>query len=164
MFDNLSRFNNLVPEIAPQTLSDLEPKLRIYQDDRLEIWFSPMGQLAEDVKLWILGITPGWQQMRIAYATAAQALRAGRSPAQAVKQRKPEVAYAGSMRANLVAMMDQVGFPHSLGVDSSSELFGSALLRTGSVLKYPVFRDGKNYTGPTPKPINHPALRAAHDQ
>ena len=158
MFENLARFEHLIPAVAPTTLADMDRQLRIYDDQRVEVWFAPMGASVRDAKLWILGITPGWRQMQIAYSEAADALRGGRSHADAVARSKPNVAFAGTMRSNLVAMMDQIGFPESLGVRSSSDLFGGPVLRTGSVLKYPVFCAGKNYTGATPKATQHPVL------
>jgi hypothetical protein len=158
VFENLARFEPLIPTVAPVNLADLDHGLRFYQDQRIEVWFSPMGELIRDAKLWILGITPGWRQMQIAYSAAADALGKGQSRTDAVAQSKPNVAFAGTMRSNLVAMMDQIGFPESFAVQSSRELFGSPLLRTGSVLKYPVFRGGKNYTGATPQATKHPVL------
>ena len=159
MFSNLERFEPFLPITVPDSLQDLPRELRIYHDGDLEIWFAPMGSGAVTPKIWILGITPGWNQMRIAYAGAAAALKRGASPARASAIKKPDVAFAGSMRENLVAMMDTLGFPEALGVSTCADLFGSELLRTGSVLKYPVFKAGSNYTGHAPNPGTHQALR-----
>lgn len=158
MFSRLSELPKFLPVQAPESVDELDPRLRLYSDGRLDIWYSPMGEVTQNPKLWILGITPGWNQMKIAYSSAADMLNSGFSPDEANAAKKPQVAFAGSMRSNLVSMMDQIGFPETFGVDSSADLFGSSQLRTGSVLKYPVFRDRRNYTGSTPKPLSHPAL------
>lgn len=163
MFSRLSELPKLLSTQAPQSIGDLDPRLRLYSDGRLDIWYSPMGEATRNPKLWILGITPGWSQMKIAYSAAAEMLRSGRTHDEADSAKKPQVAFAGSMRTNLISMMDEIGFPETFGVGTSAELFGSSQLRTGSVLKYPVFRDKRNYTGSTPKPTSHPALREMID-
>ena len=68
--------------------------------------------------------------------------------------------FAGSMRANLIRMLDELRLPAALGLESSSELFGSSwqLLHTTSALRYPVFKSGKNYSG-SPRPTRHHYLR-----
>jgi hypothetical protein len=153
----------LLPKAAPASLEDLPVELRIYADDKIEVWYSPVGAATENPKIWTLGITPAWNQMQIAYASAAGALQNGASPHVAATMEKPEVAFAGSMRNNLVSMMDELGFPDILSVSTSANSFGSEQLRTGSVLKYPVFSRRSNYAGPSPHPLNHPALREMVD-
>jgi len=158
MFSDLSKFESLIPVTPPTELGDLNTRLRIFGDDVLEVWYAPLGQSVENPKLWILGITPGWNQMRISYEGAAKALNQGLTPGEAAKIRKPQVAFAGSMRSNLISMMDQIGLAEAFGVDSTIELFGSERIRTGSVLKYPVFCRGKNYAGHSPLPTKHRVL------
>ncbi|MFK8068487.1 MAG: hypothetical protein AB8D52_09590 [Gammaproteobacteria bacterium] len=158
MFSDLKKYEILLPEVAPESLNDLSEELRIYKDKILEVWFSPRGVCAEKPQLWILGITPGWNQMRIAYEEASNAMQQGLSRSEAIKVRKPNVAFAGSMRKNLVSMLDELDFAKIFDVPTSTDLFGSEILRTGSVLKYPVFKKGANYTGHSPKPTSHPVL------
>ncbi|MBN4078810.1 hypothetical protein JYT96_02285 [Gammaproteobacteria bacterium AH-315-C21] len=55
-------------------------------------------------------------------------------------------------------MMDEIGIEKVLDVKTSTDLFATELIRAGSVLKYPVFKNGKNYTGYPPKLTKHPAL------
>jgi len=163
MFSELKRYEAFLPATAPASLDDLPTELRIYVDASIEIWYSPRGGATENPKVWILGITPGWNQMQIAYAAAAETLQNGGCPHTAAVMKKRSVAFAGSMRNNLVSMMDELGFANILGVSSSADLFGGGLLRTGSVLKYPVFRHGSNYAGHSPKPLAHPALKEMMD-
>ena len=102
--------------------------------------------------------------MRIAYEAAAQAMANGMSAGAADRLEKPQVAYAGSMRVNLIKMLDELGLARALDVATSAALFGTAALRTGSVLRFPVFKKGVNYSGYSPTPTKHPALRAMLDQ
>ena len=158
IFTELQRFDTLLPADPPGTLADLDPNLKIYSDERVDIWYAPLGKPTPEPVIWILGITPGWRQMRIAYEGASAAMRAGASAREAVARPKPQMAFAGSMRDNLIDMLDQLKLPAHVAVESSRDLFGSKLLRTGSVLKYPVFTNGKNYTGSSPGPTKHAAL------
>lgn len=159
MFSDLKKYEVAVPDVAPTSLDGVSEELCMYHDTVLEIWYSPHGRASLNPKLWILGITPGWRQMRIAYEGAAEAMQRGLSQAEAVQAKKPRVAFAGSMRNNLVTMMDKIGLAQALNVQTSADLFGTKHIRTGSVLKYPVFKNGQNYTGYTPKPTQHPVLR-----
>ena len=160
LFRDLDRFAPLLPREPPDSLASLDPRLRLYTDGRVEIWYAPMGRRPVAPRLWILGITPGWRQMRIAYERAALALGRGLDAVAADALEKPEVAFAGSMRTNLVRMLDAVGMARALEVRTSAELFGDPRLRTGAVLKYPVFVGGRNYAGFSPAPERHPALTA----
>ena len=152
-----------LPTTAPRALSDLPAQLRIFADEKLEIWYSPHGDPTPSPRICILGITPGWRQVRLAYDGATKAMTAGMSRRAAARLPKPAVPFAGSMRSNLNAMLDELGLPGLLGHDRANSLFGSGDLRTGSVLRYPVFRHGANYTGHTPAPLIHPALREMVD-
>ena len=163
LYSNLKKFKAFIPSVAPVTLADLDPRLRIYADPNIEIWYAPMGRITPRPKICILGITPGWNQMRIAYQNAADGLARGLTPSKAASMKKPGVAFAGSMRRNLVSMLDEIGLSEALGVATSSELFGSKLLRTGSVLKYPVFKNAKNYSGASPGISKHEAFREMLD-
>ena len=163
IFSNLESYGSLLPKEAPSSLAELDPQLCIYRDARINVWYSPLSAYTSNPDLWILGLTPGWNQAKLAYEAAAELLARGDSPESAIQAAKPRVAFAGSMRRNLVNMMDELGFPECLGVSSSSELFGTSKLRTGSALKYPVFRGTKNYSGSNPRPLRHPVLHEMVD-
>lgn len=163
MFSELTKFQDLLPVTPPEKLTDLDPRLRIFEDDVLQVWYAPLGKAKQNPTLWILGITPGCNQMRIAYKTAAECLSAGLSHKEAAESQKPQVAFAGSMRTNLISMMDNIGFANMFRVKSTSQIFETEHVRTGSVLKYPVFRNGKNYAGHSPSPTSHEVLREMLD-
>jgi hypothetical protein len=164
MFSDLKQYEQFIPSTAPTSLGDLPIELRIYHDPKVEVWFSPMSSEKKNPKLWILGITPGWAQMRIAYEEAARALSEGLSPGEAIARPKPSVAFAGSMRNNLISMLDDLELAKLLGTSTSSNLFGTDLLKTGSALRFPVFKNGSNYNGHSPKPLSHPTFLAMLDQ
>lgn len=163
MFQDLEKYESLVSGVAPTEIGDLDPRLCMFKDENIEVWFAPLGQQPITPDVWILGITPGWHQMRIAYEGAADLLNSGKSQSEASNLPKPNVAFAGSMRTNLIDMLDGIGLHIALSLPSSKDLFGSGRLRTGSVLRFPVFKNGKNYTGSSPSPLNHPFMKEMVD-
>ena len=164
MFEDLTPYEALLPTAAPPDVAALDPRLRLFSDESLSVWYAPVGTRTPRPRVWILGITPGQKQMLIAYAGAARALADGLSPAQAAARPKPEMAFAGSMRTNLITMLDALGLHQHTGVNTSAELFGGPDLRTGSALRFPVLVRDRNYTGSSPKPTRHRVLRAMLDE
>jgi hypothetical protein len=68
--------------------------------------------------------------------------------------------FAGSMRRNLVRMLDAIGIHEYLAIETTSLLFGRhhRLMHATSIFKYPVFNRFNNYTGYSPSPIASPFL------
>lgn len=64
---------------------------------------------------------------------------------------REHAAFAGSMRTNLVTMLDAIGLPRFLEIASSSALFEEhlSMIDTTSTLLYPVFKGPalKNFSG-----------------
>jgi hypothetical protein len=96
----------------------------------------------------IVGLTPGYAQLQIANRIIREhPTLSGQERATALRR---QVAFAGSMRTNLVSMLDALGLPAHLSLTSSRELFEGASdrLHATSALRYPVFtRSGGNYGG-----------------
>ncbi|MFD1851684.1 hypothetical protein ACFSC5_16960 [Oceanobacillus bengalensis] len=72
---------------------------------------------------------------------------------------KKAASFSGTIRSNLIHMLDECGVHEAIHVKSSSSLFEEhrQLLHTTSIIKYPVFYQGKNYTGHHPI-ISHSSL------
>jgi hypothetical protein len=69
------------------------------------------------------------------------------------------------MRTNLLSMLDDLGLPRAIGAAGTAELFepgGERLLHSTSALRYPVFIDGKNYSG-YPAAVKKPLLAEYFD-
>lgn len=98
-----------------------------------------------------VGLTPGLSQMKKAYELVRE--RPGLSPKQYAVTMRKEVAFAGSMRTNLITVCDGLGLRRHLKIASTAELFGKHADRTfaTSALYYPVLRRVKdgwaNYSG-----------------
>jgi hypothetical protein len=112
-----------------------------------------------EAKILILGITPGWEQMKTAVTLARHLI--GKVPEQELlKKVKAEGRFSGPMRRNLAGMLDSIGLAEWTGLDDSMMLFheAEALLHTCSLVKYPAFHKGKNYTGHSPELSRSPFL------
>jgi hypothetical protein len=95
-----------------------------------------------------VGLTPGLSQLKLANQVARK--NPTFTPQEHAEALGREVAFAGRMRDNLVAMLDELGLQRLLQVRSNKDLFGEQSHRifTTSALRYPVFLPGwKNYSG-----------------
>ncbi|MEI8060457.1 MAG: hypothetical protein WCG67_09885, partial [Ferruginibacter sp.] len=112
----------------------------------------------KEAKVILVGITPGWTQMQIAYETIVRQLKHNQNWMSALSEVKKRAAFAGVMRSNLVNMLDEIGLNSKLGIESCHELFETKnhLLHATSYLKYPVFYKGVNYCGNSPSSLKEP--------
>lgn len=95
-----------------------------------------------------VGLTPGLSQLKRANQIARK--NPTFTPEEHADALRREVAFAGQMRTNLIAMLDKLGLQRLLQVRSTADLFDEQSHRifTTSALRYPVFRPGwKNYSG-----------------
>ncbi|TMN22219.1 uracil-DNA glycosylase family protein [Lentibacillus cibarius] len=145
----------------PLTKQDLlTTSLLMECDGDLCMYYAPHNDyINKDASIVIVGITPGWQQMKIAFEQFVKSLSSGDSLETCLKETKHAARFAGAMRKNLQYMLDECGIPNALGIPASANLFGNSrhLLHTTSIIKYPVFINGKNYTGHQP-PIRSSAI------
>ena len=137
----------------------LEPFQLLEQGD-LSVYYAPFDHINRDAHLILVGITPGFYQMEIAYREFRQALLEGETPSGAMRRVKQQASFAGSMRVNLLSMLDRLGVPSKLGITSTRALYEDRadLVHSTSALRYPVFVDGKNYTGHRPELMRTPVL------
>lgn len=148
-------------DIPIQEIGDIPQQLQLYDDGDLSVYYAPFDTINHDAKVVIVGLTPGFSQARESYAKYVTAVRSGMPHDEAARTAKGDASFAGSMRTNLISMLDGIGLPEAIGVESSEELFSSRteLLHATSALRYPVFRKEKNYSG-NPHPTRHPVLRS----
>jgi hypothetical protein len=137
----------------------LSGALRLRKEDEFEIDYAPFEHIQSKAKIVIVGITPGAQQARNALKKAREVLLSGGTELEAIKSAKVFASFSGPMRSNLVAMLDYVGVPNLLGIDSSAALWTdrSELVHFTSVLRYPVYFKKRNYSG-VPSMVNISAL------
>jgi hypothetical protein len=160
-----SRFAPLIRELPSGPLTPAEllnDGFLLTREGRVSIYYAPFEHLRRTARIVLVGITPGFTQMAIAYQTARDGLQADLSSEEIFDRVTNQASFAGSLRLNLARMLDTIGLPAVLGIDGSAQLFAerSDLLHSTSALRNPVFVNGKNYTGSLPS-IETPFL--AHE-
>ena len=131
----------------------LNKKFLLEKDEKINIYYAPHNEFVnKKAKIFVIGITPGWTQTQIAYKTANEGLVNNVEIIDILKKCKYNSRFSGSMRENLIDMLDQIGLNKKFQLNSSRELFDedNNLLHTTSLIKYPVFINGKNYNGHNP--------------
>ena len=113
----------------------------IKREDNIEIYYAPFDYINIKAKIMIVGITPGLQQMLQSF----EAVNEGRS----LKEVKDLSSFKGSMRTTLIKYLDALNINKKLRIKSCESLFNinSKYLHSTSLIKYPVFDKGKNYSG-----------------
>ena len=113
----------------------------VNKDGNIEIYYAPFDYINSKAKIVIVGITPGLQQMIQSF----QVIKDGKS----LKEVKDLSSFKGSMRTTLIKYMDELKINKKLKIKSCESWFNldSKYLHTTSLVKYPVFDKGKNYSG-----------------
>ncbi len=113
----------------------------VNKDGNIEIYYAPFDYINSKAKIVIVGITPGLHQMTQSF----QVIKDGKS----LKEVKDLSSFKGSMRTTLIKYMDELKINKILKIKSCESLFNldSKYLHTTSLVKYPVFDKGKNYSG-----------------
>lgn len=146
---NLNTYSNQVLSVTKDCFkSDSLPRdLLISQEGQYETFYSPFDFINENAKIVIVGITPGLQQASNSLLKAKEVMESGGSIEKAKEAAKVFASFSGAMRNNLTAMMDHVGLNKYLGISSTKSLFeeNQHMVHYTSALRYPVFKNGKNF-------------------
>ena len=124
--------------------------------DNIEIYYAPHNEyINPKARVFVVGITPGFLQMSMAIAAARKELEVNDDIEDIQYKCKVAGRFSGSLRKNLIAMLDEIELNKALNINSCSSLFdeNDYLLHTVSLIPYPVFVKKQNYSGHTPKLI-----------
>lgn len=136
-------------------------KLRIATEGALSLYYGPFDDINRSAKLVLIGLTPGWTEVQIAYRTYQESRTAEESQRTAMRTVKQSASFAG-MRNRLCSWLDQLGVPNWLGIETTTDLFSHRrdLLHPTSLIRYPVFvgPGRRNYTGHSPRPLDSAML------
>ena len=137
--ENLIQHIKILETINPKSVKD--KKFLLEKEKNIEIYYAPFDFINSKAKIVIVGITPGLQQMLQSYEVINQ----GKS----LKEVKDLSSFKGSMRTGLIKYLDELEINTILKIKSCESLFNknSQYLHTTSLVKYPVFDKGKNYSG-----------------
>ena len=119
MLNSLSIFEQAIralPIDRPLTRQDLcVDSFLLQQEQDLSVYYSPIGEyINSSAKVVFIGITPGFEQMRIAYEEAADAFHHGATIEETSKLVKYSASFAGPMRRNLTTMLDELELNRSV--------------------------------------------------
>ena len=138
----MSKFLNQIRSLKKINKSTITNKnFLIKREDNIEIYYAPFDYINSKAKIMIVGITPGLQQMLQSF----EAVKEGRS----LKEVKDLSSFKGSMRTTLIKYLDALNINKKLKIKSCESLFNinSKYLHSTSLIKYPVFDKGRNYSG-----------------
>ena len=141
----LHKMKNLIEQIKLLKIinqkSVKDKKFLLEKEKNIEIYYAPFDYINSKAKIVIIGITPGLQQMLQSYEVINQR--------KSLKEVKDLSSFKGSMRTGLIKYLDELKINDILKIKSCESLFNknSKYLHTTSLVKYPVFDKGKNYSG-----------------
>jgi hypothetical protein len=129
-------------------------------EGRLATYYIPFESVNPAARVVVVGITPGFNQWRNAVAEAQRMLELGANDDAVLHAARLSGAFSGAIRPNLVALLDAIGVQRWLGIESCATMFGdhAHLVQVTSILRHPVFVNGKNYSG-APNMTRTPCLQ-----
>lgn len=162
----MTLLKQFAPILTSTTEADIQSdvtlgsRLILSQSNGLVVSYAPFEHVQQGAKVVIVGITPGEQQARNALLELRRQLLSGADHPKALEKAKVFASFSGAMRTNLIAMLDHIGLHRWAGLSSIADLWTtrSDLAHFTSALRYPVFVNGKNYSG-QPSMTKTPALR-----
>lgn len=81
----------------------------IDKENNIEIYYAPHNEyLNPKAKIFIVGITPGFQQMSTAISTARKWLEVSDDIEEIQYKCKSEARFSGSLRKNIISMLDEI--------------------------------------------------------
>ncbi len=124
-----------------------KPELELERRGKYLLQYIPFEHVNTGAKLVIVGITPGSNQLKLAYNVAQELLQAGRAEYEVLAEIKKAGAFGGSaMRPNLLKMLRHFRFEKILGIEDMETLWtkDAGLLHSTSVVPHAAFKITKS--------------------
>lgn len=160
---NYDRFASVIGSLSEEELNSsakLVDRLLIAQDQKVKVAYCPFEWINPSAKIMIVGITPGPTQLVNAARAFKAAILNGQTQENVLKTAKKQGAFSGSLRKDLIPLLDEARINRYLKIESCASLFGesSHLVHTTSLIRNATFKqDGTPYNG-TPDPIKNSIL------
>lgn len=136
-------FAKFAPHIERLGESGLDaPELCLGSDNQYKLQYIPFEHVNSGARLVLVGITPGPDQIKLAYRRTQELLRKGLGREQILLDVKKIAAFGGpNMRPNLVQMLNHFGFGNLLGIDDVNSLWAESahLLHSTSIIPHAAF-------------------------
>ncbi|AFL52461.1 hypothetical protein ABIE78_001657 [Sinorhizobium fredii] len=144
----LGRYRDIIDRKGEEAVKSKETLMAATGSD--EIFYVPFEWTNPAAKLVVVGITPGPNQMELAYRTASSKIKVGLDDEGILKAAKIHGAFGSpTMRPNLVKMMNHFGFADLFGIDTVDDFWGknADIFLGTSVVPHAAFRRGKPFAG-----------------
>ena len=138
------------------------PEFNLGKEGKYSLQYIPFEHVNPEAKLVIVGITPGNNQLDLAYQAAQELLKAGVPDEEILTEVKKAGAFGGrSMKPNLLKMLRHFQFEKLLGIDDVESLWGrnAGLLHSTSVVPHAAFKDGERFNGGFDEIMASPLLK-----
>ncbi|MBW0117150.1 hypothetical protein [Pseudonocardia abyssalis] len=115
-----------------------------------ELVYIPFEHVEQGAKLILVGITPGPNQLRLAYDEARRRVQSGEHWDSVERSVKQVAGFGGSaMRPNLIRLLQHFRVAALLGIAHEADLWGasSGALHSTSVIPHAAFRRGHPFAG-----------------
>ena len=147
------------PDTTRATL--LSDRFLLFSEGGVDVYYAPFHRANLGARLALVGLTPGWTQMELAFRAAKQGLEEGLDDEALFHRIDTTGSFGGPMRINLAEMLDGIGLNGFLRVPSCANLFeeSTGLVHFTSAVSAPIFKNGENYRG-QPSILNLPKLTA----
>lgn len=159
---NFERFRTVMESMPELDKNTMEPLLLQEEPETglKEYYAAHTDYMDPAAKVVFIGICPGFEQMKLSFDLVRE--DAGKPEAEVLRDAKVRARFGTSMRRNLIDLADRTDLPGLLGLSSSAELFDPQghLMDNTALLPYPIFRNGRNYTGHAPKIDRSPLLKS----
>jgi hypothetical protein len=148
-------------KLAAKSYEVDDPEMLIARQGAISVQYAPFEHIRRSARIAIVGITPGRSQANAALSKAHGAVKAGHTVQEALRIAKDHASFSGPMRKNLFSMLDYIGVSRWLGMPSTESLWHEHVEKVHftSALRFPVFIEGKDYSGSSPSMTASPILR-----
>lgn len=143
------RFPEFRSAIASGANPLTDPRVRMADDGRYSLVYTPFETITRTARLAIVGMTPGPEQLAPAYRIVRNGLAMGRAEYEILAAAHDEAAFDGNLRAPLVRMLKHFGIAKIIGIRDENGLWGgdAALLHATSIIPHAAFKNGAYYSG-----------------
>jgi len=143
------------------------PETLLASVGRDELYYIPFEHVNAAARLVLVGITPGPEQIALAYRTVSSKIKVGLPDEGILIEAKKHSAFGGpTMRPKLLQMMRHFGFAEMLGIEREEDLWAhrADLLHATSVVPHAAFRKGKPFAGGFKDVLKTPIFRESFER
>lgn len=157
---NYRKFGPVMESMARLDKTDMDQLLLAREPETglVEYYSAHTDWMDPDARVVFIGICPGFEQMKLSFDLVLE--YSSQPEEEVLRTAKIHARFGKSMRRNLIALANRTNLPDLLGIQDCADLFepDCHLMDNTALLPYPVFRQGKNYTGHAPKISKSPML------